>query len=161
MRDLLYAPQDSEPRYCAEVIDDMGRVLSHHAHDFGGERAGDIFIRSKGVGWHDTGNCSAGTVIVHRDVLAAMIEGRVLRKTESQSKAGVADAEDLPPYLSFMIFAASELNLPSQMMTKDSIADWLDEHWPADLDGKSNRMIDAMATLLRSPDAKKGGYFKG
>lgn len=34
---------------------------------------------------------------------------------------------------------------------------WLKKNWPADLEGKSDRMIKSMATLLRRPQDKKGG----
>jgi hypothetical protein len=64
----------------------------------------------------------------------------------------------IPPYMQFMLKAVTALELSSDKRTdKKVIMNWLKQNWPADLDGKSDRMIDSMATMLRSPEHKKGG----
>tara|TARA_R100000005_G_scaffold96726_1_gene86831 strand:- start:17231 stop:17896 length:666 start_codon:yes stop_codon:yes gene_type:complete len=64
----------------------------------------------------------------------------------------------IPPYMQFMLEAVTALGLSQEKRTgKSVIVDWLRDNWPADLDGKSERMIESMATMLRSPEHKKGG----
>ena len=64
----------------------------------------------------------------------------------------------IPPYMEFMLKAVTALGLSQEQRTgKSVIVDWLKENWPKDLDGKSDRMVDTMATMLRSPEHKKGG----
>lgn len=68
------------------------------------------------------------------------------------------DFEYIPPYLSFMIQATKDLQLSANSRTsKEMIVEWLNKNWPQKLDGKSNRLIESMATLLRRPEDKKGG----
>jgi hypothetical protein len=63
-----------------------------------------------------------------------------------------------PPYLAFMLQAVEALKLtPDKRENKEAVIDWLTKNWPADLEGKSSRMIESMATLLRRPEDKKGG----
>jgi hypothetical protein len=60
--------------------------------------------------------------------------------------------------MEFMLKAVTALGLSQEQRTgKSVIVDWLKENWPKDLDGKSDRMVDTMATMLRSPEHKKGG----
>lgn len=64
----------------------------------------------------------------------------------------------IPPYMQFMLEAVTALGLSQKQRTgKSVIVDWLKQNWPNDLDGKSDRIVDSMATLLRSPEHKKGG----
>jgi hypothetical protein len=64
----------------------------------------------------------------------------------------------IPPYIQFMLQATNALELSLEKRTgKSVIVYWLKDNWPEDLDGKSDRLIDSMATLLRSPEHKKGG----
>lgn len=69
--------------------------------------------------------------------------------------------EYIPPYLKFMLQAVNNLNLsPDNRIMKEDVTEWLDKNWPKDLDGKSPKMIENMATLLRRPEDKKGGNVK-
>ena len=64
----------------------------------------------------------------------------------------------VPAYLEFMLLAAKALHLsPDSRTNKKAISDWLTKNWPSDLEGKSDRLIEYMATLLRRPEDKKGG----
>ena len=64
----------------------------------------------------------------------------------------------VPAYIDFMLRAVSALNLsPDRRTNKKAISDWLTKNWPSDLEGKSDRLIEYMATLLRRPEDKKGG----
>lgn len=64
----------------------------------------------------------------------------------------------MPPYIEFMLKSAEALELsPEKRTGKNVIVEWLKNNWPDNLDGKSDRIVDSMATLLRSPEHKKGG----
>lgn len=64
----------------------------------------------------------------------------------------------IPPYIKLMLQAVSELGLSSNKRTPvKTIESWLHKNWPKALDGKSDRIITSMATLLRRPEDKKGG----
>lgn len=64
----------------------------------------------------------------------------------------------VPPYLAFMNLAVKSLKLSANARTnKDTIIEWLKNNWPNDLEGKSEKMIQYMATFLRRPEDKKGG----
>lgn len=68
------------------------------------------------------------------------------------------NGEYTPPYLAFMLQAVKALNLcPEKRARIDDITEWLNENWPSHLEGKSDRIIKSMATLLRRPEDKKGG----
>ena len=57
-----------------------------------------------------------------------------------------------------MLKAVSELNAsPNERINKKEIKKWLSDNWPKNLDGKSDNLIDSMATLIRRPEDKKGG----
>jgi hypothetical protein len=63
-----------------------------------------------------------------------------------------------PAYLELMLKAVKALNLSlDRRLNKDAVIKWLNENWPARLEGKSDRLIESMATLLRRPEDKKGG----
>lgn len=64
----------------------------------------------------------------------------------------------VPVYLELMFKAAKALNLSADKRANmDDIVGWLNENWPSGLEGKSDRMMKSMATLLRRPQDKKGG----
>lgn len=70
----------------------------------------------------------------------------------------VSELHYIRPYVRFMLDAVAALELTSEKrLHKDGIVRWLEDNWPDDLDGKSDRMIQSMATMLRSPEHKKGG----
>lgn len=63
-----------------------------------------------------------------------------------------------PPYIEFMLKASKDLNLSHDKKANlEDIISWLNDNWPANLDGKSDVLIKYMATLLRRPEDKKGG----
>lgn len=63
-----------------------------------------------------------------------------------------------PAYIEFMLKAAKALELSaSKRVNASQVETWLDENWPKDLEGKSDRIIKSMVTLLRRPEDKKGG----
>lgn len=77
-----------------------------------------------------------------------------------QNKLSGATSGDgyIPPYIKFLLGAASALNLSANnRVNKEEIVHWLDENWPVELEGKSDRLINSMATILRRPQDKKGG----
>lgn len=76
----------------------------------------------------------------------------------SISSNDVSLAPYLPPYIKFMLEAVSALGLDSEKHVSLIIVKaWLNENWPDDLDGKSDRLIHSMATMIRRPQDKKGG----
>ena len=82
----------------------------------------------------------------------------LLEDHQKQNPESHENISYIPPYVSFMHQAVKDLNLsPDSKANRDVIIDWLTDNWPADLEGKSKRLIQAMATLLRRPEDKKGG----
>jgi hypothetical protein len=66
------------------------------------------------------------------------------------------------PYQEYMELAVIELELAADKVTpKDQITMWLRDNWPPEFGAISEREIDKMATFLREPLDKKGGFFKG
>jgi hypothetical protein len=66
------------------------------------------------------------------------------------------------PYLEFMERAVRELELaPDKVTPKDQIIFWLRDNWPPEFGEISEREIEKMATFLREPLDKKGGFYKG
>lgn len=64
----------------------------------------------------------------------------------------------IPPYMQFMLDAVRGLELsPDKRINKEIIINWLNDNWPAELEGKSARLVQTMATFLRRPKDKKGG----
>ena len=64
----------------------------------------------------------------------------------------------IPPYLDFMLEAVQKINLSEdERVQSEVIKKWLNDNWPDNLDGKSDRLISSMSTLLRRPKDKKGG----
>lgn len=64
----------------------------------------------------------------------------------------------IPEYLKLMLAGVQALGLSQDKRADiDTIKDWLNENWPNNLEGKSDRLIKYMATLMRRPEDKKGG----
>ncbi len=64
----------------------------------------------------------------------------------------------IPPYIEFILQASDALEMSSEKrLNINIIKHWLRDNWPSELDGKSDRSIQSMATLLRRPEDKKGG----
>lgn len=92
----------------------------------------------------------------------SQFENFLADKPLTESPVSNEDAEKLssytPAYLELMLKAVNALNLsPDKRANMDAVIDWLDKNWPPDLEGKSDRMIQSMATLLRRPQDKRGG----
>lgn len=93
-----------------------------------------------------------------RDSVERIEQRRASKRTQNDSPAKETALEYIPPYLEFMLLAARETRLSGDKREKiENIMGWLNANWPSGLEGKSNRMIRSMATLLRRPDDKKGG----
>jgi len=93
-----------------------------------------------------------------RDSVEDIEQKKSGQKQQGVSSIAIAEIEYIPPYVNFMLKAAKALNLsPDNRTNLDEVICWLDENWPVDLDGKSERMIKSMATFLRRPEDKKGG----
>ncbi len=69
------------------------------------------------------------------------------------------DTNTLPSYVRFLITAAIALDAKNKPLLKKNIESWLSDNWPDYLGEKSRRDIASMATMLRPPEAKKGGYY--
>lgn len=81
-----------------------------------------------------------------------IVENPILEKSQT------AAVSYIPIYLDLMLKAVKALDLsPDKRVNKDSVIDWLNKNWPAGLEGKSDRLIESMATLMRRPEDKKGG----
>ncbi len=77
---------------------------------------------------------------------------------QDESPLSLTEMEYIPPYLNLMLEAVKALKLnPKKRILAQEINSWLSDHWPADLEGKSDRIIENMVTLLRRPQDKKGG----
>ena len=64
----------------------------------------------------------------------------------------------LPPYIQFMVNLAPELGKTAPKMKKDEVRDHIKQRWDADtLGDPSAHLVDVMATLMRPPEAQKGG----
>jgi hypothetical protein len=64
----------------------------------------------------------------------------------------------IPEYLKLMLTGVQALGLSQDKRADiDIIKDWLDKNWPDGLEGKSDRLIQYMTTLMRRPEDKKGG----
>lgn len=70
------------------------------------------------------------------------------------------------PYISFMLRASNALGLVNgyqndgSRLVKDSVEQWIDANWPLELGRKSPALISSMATLMRHPQAARGGNIK-
>ena len=70
----------------------------------------------------------------------------------------IPSAPYIPPYVELMMQAVAELGLgPTSTIKKTDVAEWFFNNWPANLYGKSNEMIEYMATLIRRPNDMRGG----
>lgn len=64
-------------------------------------------------------------------------------------------------YLEFIQQATSELGMsPDKVMPKKNITDWLKNNWPPELGECSERIVETMATIMREPEDRKGGFLK-
>lgn len=95
---------------------------------------------------------------VDRNQFNDFLEGKPVEEEPSTKVEQRVNTQYFPPYIQFMIQAVNALELtPEKRTSKSVIIDWLRQNWPADLEGKSDRMIESMATMLRRPEDKKGG----
>jgi hypothetical protein len=82
---------------------------------------------------------------------------------EKPTTASQADRSPIPgfprsPYLKFMNQLDAELGAKAAKMKKDEVRDYIKQRWDADtLGDPSARLLDVMATLMRPPEAQKGG----
>lgn len=81
------------------------------------------------------------------------------RKSKIQGSPNpVSQTQYIPSYLQLMLQAVQALNLSADKRANmDDIVKWLNQNWPPHLEGKSDRIIQSMATLLRRPQDKRGG----
>jgi hypothetical protein len=64
----------------------------------------------------------------------------------------------LPPYVEFLVNLTPELGKTAPKMKKDEVRDDIKQRWDSDaLGDPSAHLLDLMATLLRPPEAQKGG----
>jgi hypothetical protein len=78
--------------------------------------------------------------------------------TPNRASGTIISDDYIPPYIEFLLGAIPSLNLSANnRVNKDEVVNWLAENWPDGLEGKSDRLINSMATLLRRPEDKKGG----
>ena len=122
----------------------MDRLEKHsyykHPYDIGKEQLEKVHTSAK------------GPLTKKAEKLLTTKQGKVSNSGE------IPNFEYTPPYLEFMLQAAKALNLcPEKRARIDDITAWLNENWPSHLEGKSDRIIKSMATLLRRPEDKKGG----
>lgn len=86
------------------------------------------------------------------------LEDKPVQGDNCVSQESSVNLDYIPPYVKLMLDAVLALELTSEKrIYKETIVRWLKDNWPDDLDGKSDRMIQSMATMLRSPEHKKGG----
>ena len=63
--------------------------------------------------------------------------------------------------MAFMIQAVKALKLSgNNSPLKKTVEGWLMDNWPSELGDISKRQVEHMATLLRPPEAQKGGNTK-
>jgi hypothetical protein len=75
-----------------------------------------------------------------------------------QSEHSLIPESPLPPYVEFMVNLAPELGVTATKMKKDEVRDHIKQRWDADtLGNPSAHLLDVMATLMRPPEAQKGG----
>ena len=97
-------------------------------------------------------------IFINRTHFQNFLMGRSILETIVSNQVNPLDIAYVPPYIEFMLKAVSECKLnANQRINKDLIKEWIDKNWPNELDGKSDRLIEAMVTLLRRPEDKKGG----
>ncbi|MBK9586554.1 MAG: hypothetical protein KA099_11715 [Alphaproteobacteria bacterium] len=93
-----------------------------------------------------------------RDSAESIDKRRTSQQQQSESTLQLSELEYIPPYMCLMLKGVKALNLSSDTRASmDDIMSWLEENWPSELEGKSERMIKSMATFLRRPEDKKGG----
>ncbi|MCF8467805.1 MAG: hypothetical protein K9G33_10425 [Sneathiella sp.] len=101
---------------------------------------------------------AAAYYFVNKSQFEDFLAGRPIVDPSEIRQSGDMRPSYIPPYMQFMLDAVRSLNLSQEKRTgKSVIVEWLKDNWPNDLDGKSDRMIQSMATMLRSPEHKKGG----
>lgn len=97
-------------------------------------------------------------IFINRTHFQNFIIGNPILENTVPNQAKPLSISYIPPYIEFMLRAVAELKLTAnQRVNKDLIKEWVDKNWPAELDGKSDRLMESMVTLLRRPEDKKGG----
>lgn len=62
-----------------------------------------------------------------------------------------------PPYIRFLNYVAGLLGATADTLKKEELEAKIEAHWPKELPVPSQKLIGVMATLLRSPEAQRGG----
>lgn len=97
-------------------------------------------------------------IFVNRQQYENFLAGRPIAENPVSDIKPEDNPSYIPAYLDLMLKAVKALNLsPDKRANMDNIINWLNNNWPPDLEGKSDRMIKSMATFLRRPQDKKGG----
>lgn len=97
-------------------------------------------------------------IFVNKDQFERFLADKPITESSVSDKSTNTTDSYTPAYLDLMLKAVKALNLsPDRRLNKDAVISWLNENWPARLEGKSDRLIESMATLLRRPEDKKGG----
>lgn len=124
----------------------------------------DFLRGKKAVEWFSIGLIKDGPghgqyIFVNRIQFENFLADRpVAESPEPDEGKEQAVASYVPAYLELMLKAAKALNLSADKRANmDDIVGWLNGNWPSGLEGKSDRMVQSMATLLRRPQDKKGG----
>jgi hypothetical protein len=78
--------------------------------------------------------------------------------TAPQSDHSPISESPVSPYVEFMVNLALELGVTTFKMKKEEVRDRIKQRWDADtLGDPSAHLVDVMATLMRPPEAQKGG----
>ncbi len=106
----------------------------------------------------DDEELSGEYIFINKKQIETLLSGKKFQKEVIINSNKASEEKYIPPYMALMLRAVEALKLtPDSRANKDLITEWLDTNWPVDLDGKSDRLIESMATLIRRPEDKKGG----